>query len=224
VLNDMSSLARTSILLQMLAPGFAAGALVGSLLVPLDAGIDREVLVLLGVAFLLIPSWAVWHVVTMRRHERRLWDDVVAGSQELVDGAVVATPLPARVLRGRAKVGLPAFGLAGGQLPVAAVGMVATVVGDGPARRVGLLVPAQAVLPPAAPLLLAVHPDRPEVAVLEDRVTREDVAATTTDPRWDQPLPTDRSVIGGWSALVGLAVVGLLAGAALGWGAALVTR
>lgn len=216
----MSTFARTSILLQMLAPGFVAGGLVGAMTAPLDAGIGRDELVLIGVAVLGIPAWAVWHVVTLRRAERRFWAEVVEGSQEVVDGSVVPTPLPARVVRSRARAALPSFGLSGGRLPYAAVGLAATVVGDGPPRRVGLLVPAGALLPPDAPLLVAVHPDRPEVAVLEDRVGPEDVAATVGDPRWAQPLPTDSGVIGGWGALIALAVLGLLAGAALGYGCA----
>ncbi|MEI5673722.1 MULTISPECIES: hypothetical protein [unclassified Nocardioides] len=217
MLNDLARFARTSVLLQMLAPGFVTGGLLGAFLFPLNDEVGRGELGLMLVAFLAIPGWAVWHVVTVRRMERRFWAEVVAGSQELVEGAVVAVPVPARVVRGRTKPALPAFGLAGGRVPGAAVGLVVTAVGDGPARRVGLLAPAGVVLPPGAPLLVAVHPERAEVAVLEDRVSAGEVAATVGDPRWEQPLPTDRRVIGGWSGIVGFAVLGLLAGAALGF-------
>lgn len=220
MLNDLSTFARTSMFFQLASLGFAAGVLVGAVVLPLDPDLGRGVLVLLGVAFLLIPAWTVGHLVTLRRWERRFWDEVVAGSDELV-AAPPAVALPARVVRRRAKRLLPAFSLATGRTAGPGAALAATVVGDGPARRVGLLVPAAAVLRPGGPLLVAVHPERPEVAVLEDRVTADLVAAGADDPRWAQPLPSDARGVGGWLPLIGVALLSLVVWGGLGCGLAL---
>jgi hypothetical protein len=220
VLNDLSRFIRTSAFLQLLGPGFAAGALVGAFVVPLDTAVGAAELALLGVALLLIVGWAVWHGVTLRRTERRLWDEVAAGSEELL-AAPVGGALPARVVRGRPKRALAAYAMAHGRQPGPAVALAATLVGDGPARRVGLLAPASAVLPPGAALLVVPHPTRREVAVLDDRVTAAEVAASAADPRWAERLPTDRSVIGGWTVLLACSAAGLVVGAVVGLGIAL---
>lgn len=219
MLNDLSTFTRTSIFFQLAGPGFAAGVLVGAVVLPLDPELGRGVLVLLGVAFLLIPAWAVGHLLVLRRLERRFWDEVVAGSEELVADPPEAA-LPARVVRRRAKRMLPAFTLATGRAPGPGAAVAATVVGDGPARRVGLLVPAGAALRAGGPLLVAVHPERPEVAVLDDRVAAQAVAAGAADPRWAQRLPSDAGVVGGWLPLIGVALLSLLVWGAVGCGLA----
>ncbi|QIG44443.1 hypothetical protein G5V58_18135 [Nocardioides anomalus] len=58
-------------------------------------------------------------------------------------------------MRGRRKRRLPAYLMTQGRRPGPAQAVAATVVGDGPARRVGLLAPESAVLPAGAPLLAA---------------------------------------------------------------------
>lgn len=214
MLNDLSTFTRRSLLAQMAGPGFAAGGMVGVAVLPLDPDVDRDVLAILGIALVLIIGWAVGHVVALRRLERRLWDEVEAGSEELLARSP-GGPLAARVVRGRAKH-RPAFTLATGRSSGPTVALAATVVGDGAPRRVGLLAPAGAGLRPGAPLLVAVHPERREVAVLEDRVTADEVARGAADERWRGPLPSDRTVIGGWSPLVGLALLGLAGWAAVG--------
>lgn len=219
MLNDLSTFTRTSMFFQLAGVGLTAGVLGGALVQPLDADLGRGVLVLLGVGFLLIPAWAIGHLVVLRRLERRFWDDVVVGSEELLADPPAAT-LPARVVRRRVKRSLPAFTLATGRTPGPGAAVAATVVGDGPARRVGLLAPAGAVLRPGAPLLVAVHPDRREVAVLADRVTADAVASSAADERWAQRLPTDARVVGGWLPLIGTALLSLLAWGGAGYGLA----
>ncbi|MDP2772903.1 MAG: hypothetical protein Q8O61_05050 [Nocardioides sp.] len=89
-----------------------------------------------------------------------------------------------------------------------------TALADGGARRVGALVPGLVGLEARrAPVALLLHPHEPEAAVLDTRVTREQLAAIADDPRWrSEKLPTDRSVVGGYLPLVGCAVLGLAVG------------
>lgn len=220
MLNDLSTFTRLSMFFQLAGVGLAGGALLGAVLLPLDPDLGGGVLVLLGAALSLVPAWAVGHAVALRRLERRFWDEVVAGSQELVAGRTAAT-LPARVVRRRRKRVLPAFTLATGRSSGPSLAVAATVVGDGPPRRVGLLLPVTPQLwPRGTALLVAVHPDRPEVAVLEDRVPADAVAAGASDPRWSQRLPSDAQVVGGWVPLVGVAFVSLLVWGGVGYGLA----
>ena len=58
--------------------------------------------------------------------------------------------------------------------------------------------------------------------MLDDRVTPERLHEVDADPCWTaEQMPTDRSVVGGYAALLGAWLVGLAAGAGLG--AAVVT-
>lgn len=220
MLNDLSRFTRLSTFLQLTGPALVIGALVGAQsFFPLGEEFGAGVLVLIGIGLLGTLGWGVWHSVTIRRMERRFWGEVVTGSEELLAGPPAAA-LPARVVRRRVQRTLPAFTLATGRSAAPSIALAVTVVGAGAARRVGLLAPVTPQLwPRGTPLLVTLHPGRPEVAVLEDRVTAEAVAAGAADERWAQPLPSDRGVVGGWSALVALALLGVAAGFLVGLGA-----
>ncbi len=212
VLNDLSRWTRLTTMLQTVGPGVLIGALVGMRTVT-GAG-----LVLLLVAALSQPGWLLWRTISGRRLDGRIWDEVSTGSEEILAGTVRTTSVPARVVRHRVLRRRPHFGLVGGRREGPSLAMAVTVVGPGPARRVGVLAaPVPALQRRDAPLVVAVHPERPEVAVLDDRVGPADVAASARDPRWSGPLPTDGSVVGGWWPVAGYALAGLVAGALLGF-------
>ncbi len=144
----------------------------------------------------------------------RFWEQVVIGSQEIVAGTVSTVSVPGRVLTHRISRGRPHFSILGGRQAGAGLVLPVTVVGDGPPRRVALLSPVLPALQHRdAPLVVALHPERPEVGVLDDRVSVADVAAAARDPRWADRLPTNLSTGGGGWALVACGVAGaLLAG------------
>lgn len=156
------------------------------------------------------------------RAERRFRREVVAASAEIASGSVAPVPAIGRVVRRRV-VKLPWWlpGRGGGTGP--AVVVVLTVVGDGPARRVAAVVPADLGLHMRhVPAELLLHPTHRDVAVVDDRVSAARLAAVDADPRWrSERLPTDRTVVGGYLALLASLVVGT--GVGVGLGAAVVT-
>ncbi|WP_137292760.1 hypothetical protein [Nocardioides dongxiaopingii] len=151
------------------------------------------------------------------RAERRFRVAVDAGTGEIARGEVVPVPAAGRVVRARAdrRHGwfLPVRGA--GPAPSSLTVLVALADGaDGVrARRVAALVPPDLDLGHGGPALLLVHPVRRDVAVLDDRVTPDALVAVDADPRWTtQRLPTDRTVVGGYLALVAAAAAGVAAG------------
>ena len=212
MLNDLARQTRTTILLQMLSFGLTFGALVG-------LGSDGTVaLVLFAVGLVSMLLWVAGVVVWNRRADRAFKARLVRASDEIVSGRVPAVPAPGRVHRRRIARKHPAYVASRGEaLPGPAVVLAVTVLAEGGARRVGALVPALVGLESRrAPVALLLHPDEPEAAVLDDRVTPEQVAAIAADPRWaSEPLPTDRTVVGGYLPLLGCAVLGVLAGVGL---------
>lgn len=178
------------------APGGAAAAV-------LVAGLVVEVVVVL-----------VW-LVALARGERRFRAAVVEATSEIERGEVEPVPAVGRVVRRRV-VDLPSWVPGGGRGTGRAALTVLTAVGDGPPRRVAALVPVELDLHGKdVPALLLLHPTRRDAAVLDDRVTTERLREVDTDPRWlGEPLPTDRSVVGGYRgllvALVGGGVTGAL--------------
>jgi hypothetical protein len=173
------------------------------------------VLLLLGIGLELVVL-LVFPVV-LSRAERRLRQQVVEASADIARGAVVPVPAIGRVVRRRV-VTLPWWlpGRGGGTGP--AVVVVLTALGDGPPRRVAAVVPADLGLHAAnVPAELLVHPQRRDVAVVDDRVTTARLAAIDADPRWrSERLPTDRTVVGGYLALLASLVVGTAAGVGVG--------
>ena len=213
MLNDLKTFVRTSAFLQTFGPGLALGGMLG-LTTSITAG-----LVMAGCGLAAMVLWAIWSVVTLRRAEARLWADVTAGSQEILDGRVQAVRAPGQVVRRRIRRKAPAFVTSRGRMEGPALACAVTVVGAGAPRRVGVLVPGTIGLGlHKAPVMLAVHPERPEVAVLDDRVTREELGAIAGDPRFGAPdVPTDASVRGRWPAIVLMALLGAASGAAVGY-------
>ncbi len=210
VLQDLARPARLLVAAFGLAVGVmlagpVAGATSQVALGLLLAGIGLETLVVVGSPLLL------------GRAERRLAREVVAASAEIASGAVAPVPAIGRVVRRRV-VDLPWWLPGRGAGPGRAALTVLTAVGDGPARRVAALVPADLGLRGVGvPAVLLLHPHRRDVAVLDDRVTGAQLAAVDADPRWrTEALPTDRTVVGGYLALVLAFAAGTAAGTAVG--------
>lgn len=194
--------------------GLAIGVMLGGPLGDASTGVGVALLMVgLGLEVVVIVVFPV----LLRRADRRLRRELVAASAEVAQGAVEPRPAIGRVVRRRV-VDLPWWlpGRGGGPGPAGLT--VLTAVGDGPARRVAALVPADLGLTGVGvPALLLVHPHRPDVAVLDDRVTAAQLAAVDADPRWgSERLPTDRTVVGGYLALVASFAVGTAAGAGIG--------
>jgi hypothetical protein len=184
--------------------GPLAGAGSGEALATLLVGLGLEVVVVVVLAVLL------------GRAERRFRAEVVAASAEIASGAVEPVPTIGRLVRRRVTDlpwWLPGRGRGHGRSALT----VLTAVGDGPARRVAALVPADLGLTTrGVPALLLVHPVRRDVAVLDDRVTAERLAQVDADPRWGaERLPTDRSVVGGYLLLGASLLLGGAVGAGL---------
>ncbi|MFB9314967.1 hypothetical protein [Nocardioides plantarum] len=210
MLNDIARptrlmLAGFGIALGVIVSGTVTGRTGGVALALLLGGLGLEVLVLLG-----LP-------VVLGRAERRFRELVVAASAEIATGAVVPVPALGRVVRRRI-VRLPWWMPGRGAGAGPSVMVVLTAVGDGPARRVAAVVPADLGLHLRhVPAELLVHPRHRDVAVVDDRVTHERLVAIDADPRWGtERLPTDRTVVGGYVALVASLVVGAAVGAGLG--------
>ena len=167
----------------------------------------------LGVEVLLLAVFPM----ALGRTDRRFRARVVAAGADIAHGAVAPVPAVGRVVRRRAAA-LPWWmpGRGGGTGPAALV--VLTAVGDGPPRRVAAVVPADLGLRGAGvPAELLVHPRHRDVAVVDDRVTPERLAAIDADPRWrSDRLPTDRSVVGGYPGLLVALVAGTAAGLGVG--------
>lgn len=217
MLNDLSVFTRTAIFLQLMPLGLFLGT------IPF-AGDNRVFVLCFGLGTLLEVGWCVWFVVTIRLMDRRFKKDVAAGSSELLcagaTGQVLGTPVFGRVVRTRRAKRYDAFLVEPGRIAPPADLTVFTAIGDGAPRRVAAMVPATFKLPPGRSAFLLAHPERREVAVLEARATPADLAGAADDPRWKtERLPTDRSVVGGWSMLLAVGVAGVVAGLLVAFGA-----
>lgn len=221
MLNDLSGFTRLSTFFQLAPLGLFVGAMP-------SLGDGRVFLLCFGLGLLLEVAWCVGFLVAIRRIDARMKKAVAVGSAELVGagaaGSVAGTPVLGRAVRTRRAKGYDAFLVDPGRIAAPADIVVFTAIGDGAPRRVAALVPATFKLPAGLAALLLAHPEQREVAVLESRATPAQLAGAAADPRWQtEPLPTDRSVVGGWPALVVVGIAGVVAGAlvALGIGAAL---
>ncbi|WP_139981138.1 hypothetical protein [Nocardioides litoris] len=205
MLNDIAT--PTRLLVGVM--GLTVGALLGGPVAgasPLAIGVS--VVVAAAVQVVLMTGVVVW----LQRADRRFLAEVERGTGEIARGAVVPQPAIGRVVRQKT-VRVASWGPGRGTLPPPTGATVLTAVGDGPARRVCALVPSDLGLHHrGVPALLLLHPDRPEVAVLDDRATYDGLVRVDADPRWrTERLPTDRTVVGGY---VGLLLALLVAGAA----------
>ncbi|GEP32964.1 hypothetical protein NSZ01_07320 [Nocardioides szechwanensis] len=213
VLNDLSRQTRTMLFFQMLGSGLMFGALFAIL----DEHL-RLALALAVTGLVVTLGWAIGVTVWNRRVDRAFKTMLVRAAEEVVTGKVAGIPAVGRVHRRRIARREPAF-LAdtSSALPGPSVVLVVTALAEGGARRVGALVPALVGLEARkAPVALLLHPHEREAAVLDNRVTLEQVAAIGDDPRWDTEwLPTDRTVVGGYLPVVGFAVLGLVVGVGL---------
>lgn len=217
MLNDLSGFTRLSTFFQLAPLGLFVGAMP-------SLGDGRVFLLCFGLGLLLEVVWCVGFLVAIRRIDARMKKAVAAGSAELVGGGVAGKPVLGRVVRTRQARRYDGFLVDPGRIGAPADIVVFTAIGDGPPRRVAALVPATFKLPAGQAALLLAHPEQREVAVLESRATPAQLAGAAADPRWQaEPLPTDRSVVGGWPALALVGIAGAVAGAlvALGIGAAL---
>lgn len=215
MLNDISRQTRLAIFFQMFGPSLMFGTVFA-----IDEGVDALVISLFGFGLLVTLGWAVGFTAWSRRADRRLWHAVAAASEEIVRGTVDAVPAVGRVVRRRVARRFPAY-LAGTPEPVPGPGMilVVTALVDDGARRVAALAPAGiGLMSRKATVAVLLHPVEREAAVLDPGVTPGQLAAIGTDPRWGTArLPTDRQVVGGYSTLVAVALLGVGAGLALDW-------
>lgn len=213
MLNDLARQTRAMLFVQMLGSGLMVGSMFGV--------VDGDVtltLVLAAVGLVVTLGWAVGMVVWNRRVDRAFKAMLVRAGEEVVTGRVTGIPAIGRVHRRRIARREPSY-LADTPhpLPGPSVVLVATVLAEGGARRVGVLVPAMLGLESRkAPVAVLLHPDEREAAVLDNRVTPAQLAAIDGDPRWGtERLPTDRSVVGGYLPVLGCAVLGLAVGIGL---------
>ncbi|MCW2792424.1 MAG: hypothetical protein JWO76_1522 [Nocardioides sp.] len=214
MLNDRALLTRVCYFALTLGFGLTSGAIV------LLSEHETLWLDLFGVGSALMLAAAIGEEVVSRRADRELRAEIVRGSTEIVSGTVVADPVPARIARRRLVPG-PPF-LLGHPGPVSGKGLmiVATALVDGPARRVAALVPADLLLQlrKGHPVALAVHPARPDVAVLDLSADNDRLAQIEGDPRWlEDAIPTDRSISGGAFAKLGMSLAGLAVGVGVAW-------
>lgn len=209
MLNDIAAFTRWSSFLQTLGPGVAFGGSYAGLVG------HPAAFPLLMTGLVLIIAWGVGISVVGRSRERRVVEETVRGSDEIVAGAVVPAPAIGRVVRRRIKADAPAYSAGAPRLPGPAAMVVLEAVGDGPPRRVAVLVPAWVGLHLRGQLAdLWLHPHRREVAVLDTAVSPGRLEQIARDPRWGvSPTVTDRSVVGGWLPVFGVALAGLLVGA-----------
>ncbi len=181
MLNDIAAFTRWSSFLQTLGPGVAFGGSYAGLVG------HPAAFPLLMTGLVLIIAWGVGISVVGRSRERRVVEETVLGSDEIVAGAVVPVPAIGRVVRRRIKADAPAYSAGAPRLPGPAAMVVLEAVGDGPPRR---------------------------VAVLDTAVSPGRLEQIARDPRWGvSPTVTDRSVVGGWLPVFGVALAGLLVGA-----------
>lgn len=213
MLNDLSRFTRATIFVQTFATGIILGAIVAL------SEVWQAALIMLGVGLVVMVGWSIGVMLVTRRFDTRLRRDIVRASTDIVADPARASRAPGRVVRRRVAARWPGFVL--GQAAAAstsAVVLVVTVLDGDTARRAAALIPAQLGLHirRGEPVQVALHPTDLEVAVLDDVVTRADLAALDADPRWQSVgLPTDRSVTGGWPGIVLAAVLGLGAGLAV---------
>ncbi|WP_193614027.1 hypothetical protein [Nocardioides lijunqiniae] len=213
MLNDLARQTRTMLFLQMLGPAIAIGSFFG--IADEHWGV---VLTLFCLGLLVTVGWGVGVLVWTRRVDRAFKTVLTSAGEQLVTGRVTGVPVPGRVVRRRTAAGRPAY-LASTPSAIAgpAAVLVVTVLADDGPRRVGALVPATIGLEKRdAPVAVLLHPDEREAAVVDDRVTPEQVAAIAADPRWESAaLPTDRTVGGGYLPMLGCALLGLASGLGL---------
>lgn len=226
MLNDLAAFARKSVFFQMLPFGLLL-ALIFALSVGLEdaAGDTTVVLGILATFLVLEVAWCVGVIVAVRRADRRLIAELERGSGEIGEGRVRPRAAVGRVRRRRVKrskwTGVPGaerVSEPGNRTLVA----VLDVIGDGSPRMVAAFVP-----PDFSPnareqfLPLALHPELPEVAVVDLRADQREVAQdAAADPRWrTEKRRSNRVIVGGYLALAAAGLLGILAGSVLGFAA-----
>jgi hypothetical protein len=171
-----------------------------------------------GLALLVIIGVMVATIVFSTRGEARLRDHVANGSTAIVTGQAAVQLTAGRLVRTRPAPGRPAFGLAT-PWPIgvpASIAVFTALPPEGPARRVAALIPASFGLRKGQSAVLGLHPGDAEVAVLDDRVSQEQLAHAAADPRWtSERLPTDASVVGGWLSVIAISLATLVVVAAV---------
>lgn len=215
MLNDLARQTRFMLFTQMLGPALMFGAVLA---------IDGEHWVvastLFGLGAVVTVGWGIGVALWNRRADRRFRAMLEQGGADLVSGRVAGVPAAGTVVRRKLARRSPSFmvGTAGPIEGPSAV-LAVTVLAEGGARRVAALVPATLALHARkAPVALLLHPHEPEVAVLDPRVSPQQLAAIAEDPRWQsEDLPTDRSVIGGWLPAFACAALGIVVGVGFDW-------
>ncbi|WP_309650045.1 hypothetical protein [Nocardioides sp.] len=215
MLNDLARQTRIMLFCQVLGPAVMFGSVLAV------EGEHWGVAVSLFVLGLVLTiAWGIGVVVWNRRADRRFRSLLEQGAADLVAGRVTGVPAAGRVVRRRLARHSPSYlvGTAGPLDGPSAV-LAITVLAPGGARRVGALVPAMLALESRkAPVAVLLHPDEPEVAVLDPRITPQQLAAIGDDPRWrTEWLPTDSSVVGGWLPALACGVLGIVVGVGLDW-------
>lgn len=218
MLNDISRFTRLSTLFQILPIGFVLGLA----LVPAWVGLDGFVpiaLVTVILAAVALIGWGTAYLTFLLRTDRRVLDGLQTATEEICSGAVApGTSVPARVVRTRRNKRhrlTAVLGLTQGLVQAQTVAVMTVLPPGAPARRVGVLAPADAssALSKASTHAVALHPTQVEAGVLDARVTGPQRDALAADPRWrTEPLPTDRTVVGGYLPLVGMALIGMVVG------------
>lgn len=135
------------------------------------------------------------------------------GTAELLAGIVPAGPtVPGRVVRIAVLKDAVPFGVLGVSAhPIPYQAMMEVLPPDGPPRRVSVFAPAgPGELVSGAAHAVALHPTRPDIGILDGRLSQHEQRAFAQDPRWSTAeLPTDRSYQGGRSGRFWLCVCGL---------------
>jgi hypothetical protein len=213
VLNDLARPVR------LLMAGF--GVSIGLMLAGPVAGADSGTafgLLFLGLGVEIALLFVFPPVLSLA--ERRLRRTLERASHEIVAGAVTPGHAVGLVVRRRVNRTTPWFlpGRGSGPAPTAVTVITALPDDGGPPRRVAAAVPVDlGALGRGTPAALLLHPTEREVAVLDDRVDPRRLHEIAADPRWrEQRLPTDRTVVGGYLALVGALVLGGVVGLGLG--------
>ena len=215
MLNDLARQTRIMLFTQMLGPALMFGAVLA-----INGEHWAVALTLLTLGAVAKLGWGIGVAVWNRRADRRFRSMLEHAGADLVSGRVAGLPAVGTVVRRKLARRSPSFmvGIAGPIEGPSAV-LAITVLADTGARRVAALVPAMLALHARkAPVAVLLHPDEPEVAVLDPRVSQQQLTAIAEDPRWDtEPLPTDRSVIGGWLPALGCAALGIVVGVGFDW-------
>jgi len=222
MLNDLASFTRKSLFFQMLPFGLLLPLLFASSLGLDDAMDDLTVVLGIFAAFLILEvAWCVGVIVATRRADRRLIAELERGSREIVEARVRHRTAVGRVRRRRVKrsqwADVPGAGRASEPGSHTLV-VVLDVIGDVSPRMVAALVPPAFSLGARKQFVsLALHPELPEVAVVDLRADPCEVArAAADDPRWRTEKPrSNRMVVGGYLALAAAGLLGIVAGAVL---------